>query len=47
MTLKESLGLKNKNILKFYGKPLIYWTYQEIKKTKKEMHLRKQKLQNY
>jgi CMP-N,N'-diacetyllegionaminic acid synthase len=28
-----SKGLKNKNISKFHGKPLIYWIYQEIKKT--------------
>ena len=26
--------IKNKNIKQFYGKPIIYWTYKIIKKSK-------------
>jgi CMP-N-acetylneuraminic acid synthetase len=29
-----SKGIKNKNIIPFHGKPLLYWIFQEIKKTR-------------
>ena len=29
-----SKGIKNKNIIPFHGKPLLYWVFQEIKKTR-------------
>ena len=30
----SSKGLRNKNIIKFHGKPMLYWAFKEIYKTK-------------
>jgi CMP-N-acetylneuraminic acid synthetase len=36
---KNSVGLKNKNILKVRGKPLIYWTFKSAKNSKYIDHI--------